>query len=1778
MKKLTAILLTGCLTFQMLSGSVVSVRGADFTSGPSYETLVPQAPSSSEELPAEEFLSDDLEDSLDFSAPEEEEAVFEDGDREMLLSSNASVGGINVAITSTLPFSSNTSVEVTVNGPTGSTKYVTLQGNQASYRGDAFFEGLPKGSYVLTIRTSRFAAYHQTIEVREGYTSKVQIHSSKIQGYGEKHPGVLLLGDVTGDYQVNDSDKNAMVTALHNNSPESVYDLNGDQMVNLADLQYLAHSLTESPVESSVETLIYTKAVESTVPESTHIKGSLEQLLTNQGSVELTPSNNGAITEQNPVEASFDFSQTAGDENGSLMAGLTIQAPVTVNEGEAITSDIKSGRVEVQYIDPDTQEEITASYSLGNEAASVSMFRTGGSVTVGADGTLTLDFGKQIAVKKVTIKITGTRKNEALVNISKVEFVNDMASRIPAPQLGIPSQLSASVRSKQIDLSWKQEPNVTGYELSISGLVGKKGSSEAATQIVGTSATSHTFTTIKDKNLINNEIYTIKIRSVNGDWRSEWSEEIRIAPKAEEKPAAPDNLKALGGYRSIQLNWKDMDDTDSYNLYYKGPEMSSFVKVNETPLTAPSYNMVELKDNTTYQFYVTGVNELGEGPASLTSEATTIVPEFPKVPKYQLLNTSNGEGNVTDHIQEAVIGSNGAHMIESPLDTEKRSGLGLFDDSYSSYWTVSDWDDGVAYPPSDSSKGITITLDDTYKMNYLSFGAADKSFLFGNARFWYWNSQNQRTEVSCRLIQKTDENDNHYYILKLNEAIETNKVQFCLQTQSNVRKMKIAEIHFHQYDSLEDEIMGLYEDEMHITLKEQVTLETIEELRTRVNTIDEASQEYHPLREELIKELDVAKGILENKKEKAYAVNPNITAQKDGHLKFSGLNSWQPLGKTTYSGERLTIYVGHNTLKSGQSAQLQLVFTQNHAESSGFFRTWNLNVGKNELTVPSLQSIAGVEKGGQLYISYTGNNPEDQYGVRIVGGQNIPSLNLIGLSQEERETAIQTYVEELKTHVEQLTQKHTDFHESINNKNINVAYDERNCVLNATDILVDQMMYSVPATQIWKGLSGSDVSQKAASLKTALDAMEKAMILAYQHKGISDVEGTPAKDRLPSQHLNIRYMRMFAGAFMYASGNHVGIEFDQTSILARVNDMADLGWGIAHEIGHNINEPSYTVAEITNNYFSQLITLKKNGLRFQMPKVYEKVTSGTVGRSSNLATQLALYWQLHLAFDNGADDTTYSSYDQLLNNLFFARMDSYSRDTSRAPKSGLKTDGDADQNLMRLACAAANQNLLPFFQRWGMIPDETTKAYAEQYGEPTAKAYYYVSPEARNYRVSHEEASYTIAGQDVASASIAKNQNQITLTMDATQKADAIHGYEILRSITGNGREETQVVGFVESQADGSATYTDTVTSLNNRVITYLVRPVDKFMNYGNTVTAGSAKIETEGRLDKSDWKVSTTNIEASNNETLLPDENNSSDSFCSTGEKVKYAIDYVLDNQAGTAFEGSASVNGHLTIDMGKVQEITSLQYTGNSLSDISIAVSADGSSWKSVKSHVSVNSASEERHTIWFDSVDPDAKAEWIGTYDARYVALVFHQKQNVSISEIELCGPSGDNLEFYQTGEETPAVGILEEDFTYGNDKDHVIPKGSLIFTGTYKGNPAYNVVMLYDQQGNVIGIQEDAEGNATVEAEQVIFADVPKYGNLGETSNGTWVYYIKPDASGEISSETKAQLKGAIRGELYRVDNALTNEGERVVSDTLPLTVDSENLPTIKLTSSGYVVEP
>ena len=84
------------------------------------------------------------------------------------------------------------------------------------------------------------------------------------------------------------------------------------------------------------------------------------------------------------------------------------------------------------------------------------------------------------------------------------------------------------------------------------------------------------------------------------------------------------------------------------------------------------------------------------------------------------------------------------------------------------------------------------------------------------------------------------------------------------------------------------------------------------------------------------------------------------------------------------------------------------------------------------------------------------------------------------------------------------------------------------------------------------------------------------------------------------------------------------------------------------------------------------------------------------------------------------------------------------------------------------------------------------------------------------------------------------------------------------------------------------------------------------------------------------------------------------------------------------------------------------------------------------------------------------------------------------------------------------------------------------------------------------------------NDTTKSGQVIFADVPENGNLGETSDGTWVYYVEP---GQWNAAALANTR--VRAELYRVDDAKTLEGERITSDTLDITIP-ETLPDITLT--------
>ena len=194
----------------------------------------------------------------------------------------------------------------------------------------------------------------------------------------------------------------------------------------------------------------------------------------------------------------------------------------------------------------------------------------------------------------------------------------------------------------------------------------------------------------------------------------------------------------------------------------------------------------------------------------------------------------------------------------------------------------------------------------------------------------------------------------------------------------------------------------------------------------------------------------------------------------------------------------------------------------------------------------------------------------------------------------------------------------------------------------------------------------------------------------------------------------------------------------------------------------------------------------------------------------------------------------------------------------------------------------------------------------------------------------------------------------------------------------------------------------------------------------------------------------------------------------------------------------------------------------------------------------------------TVYFANDDN----KYISTFSATAVKLVILNQKNttVSISEIDVLGATGDNVDFRRAGEEKSVViGTLGKEYRYSPEPDDVIPKDSLIFTGAYKGNPAYNTVILYDKNGNIVG-GYDEENN--IKAQQIILADVPDSGNIANVSDGTWIYWIEPEQMDNMT------IPKNVRAELYRVYNALTNEGQRLVSDTLFESVPEE-LPIITI---------
>ncbi|MDE5584233.1 MAG: fibronectin type III domain-containing protein [Ruminococcus sp.] len=1616
--------------------------------------------------------------------------------------------------------------------------------------GKARFSSLPDGEYTLTAKADGFADYVQNISVAGNMyslTITTGLASNTSYKEGDLHNGAMLIGDVDRDGDIDDDDKDKILYAIRTQteSDELTTDLNRDGKTDLLDLDFFSKGYkSDKHTLATIEESVSPATVTATVMNNTKLEGSVEKMLCGTEEITLSPANPDApISAENPIGLEFEVN-----------ADVAVDG-ITLATGEE--TKIEEGEIDVTYIEDG--EENTIQIPVKKDIHFL-LKESEAYASIDSHGNIQVHLGGKVAVKKVAITVTSMADKANIAKISEVKFVNDMASRIPEPEIDKPTQLKTVAGSEKFSLSWKPCMNVTGYEVKIED--GKN----VETILVSTNTLD--VTSFNNGDVKNFTTYKVSVQSVNGTWKSGYCDSVDVTPKPTKRPDKPDGVKATGIFKGVKVSWQDFEGaTEYYEVYYKVRNSEDeYKKISD--IKGTSYTISDLDSVTEYEVYVIGVNELGSSPASVHAVAKTTDLNPAEMPKYNVINRDENGVIGSSHIID--VKRYGGYMVDSKVDDEEdeSTAWATVDGDPLSYYEKSGYNDGGWSAV--GNNGLTYTFDKEYTFN--TIGILTTTFGIGYTHFRWWDEDGtehrlgQNWDYMNYSSRRTDSAGRPYYVITLPETITTSKFQFGLGAYG-APCVNVAEVYFYEDNGLMSEIMGLYIDDLHTVLRDDVTQEMIDELREKAVATDEFGYRNELQEASLLRELDTAEKILkEESLSKPVTVHNGITT-KDANRGFSGINAWQPLGVTVGGDEEITVYIGSDKKKTGESTNLSVIATQYHSESNGVVlkEFSNLKIGANTLKVPK-GSLSQQENGGALYVQYSGNSgASERYSVRVTGGTKVPFLDLYKVTDEqERMNRAVEYITALDEYVPTIEALHNTKHSGSGNSSIDMDFDEANCILGVSDIMLDTMMYSLPAKQLLSGMGSGTVEERAETLLRSMQSTEEMMYLFYQHKGLN----ANAKDeinQIPKGHQNIRYQRMFSGAFMYASGNHIGIEWGSVpSMVKSTSVQADedgkyvsgsyFGWGIAHEIGHCINQGTYSVAEITNNYFAQLAQAqdKNEGMRFQYSNIYSKVTSGTKGSCPNIATQLGMYWQLHLAYDSGMNFKTYSDYNEQLANIFYARVDTYSRNTNLAPSpDGIKlTLGNVtDQNLMRLACAASEKNVLEFFERWGKTPDDTTREYASQFPKET-RAIYFANDDSRVYALKGGESVLGTDGDVKAIKDVevtkGKASNQIKLDFTSCDIPESdILGYEIERCIISGGDVQSVPVGF-----STSGSFTDTVSTLNNRTVFYRVTLIDQYLNRSAVFETKQVKISHDGSMDKTNWSVSVNGFEE-NKETVHATEETSSCQAVLTTPEMNI-IDFDLDTVYTPHIENEKA---ELIISFNQVLTTTGLKYTageGHAIEDYEIYVYEEDD-WTLV-SQGKFNGSK----TVYFANDD----GKYISTYDTTAVKLVItgQQNQDISIAEIDVLGVTGDNVDFRKTNEEdTNVIGTLEEEYRYGKDEDDVIPAGSLVFTGSYKGNPAYSTVILYDNNGNVVG---GVDENGAVKAQQIILADVPDGKNITEVTEGAWIYWIEPQHMKEI------KLPESVRVELYRVNNAQTNEGYRLVSDTLFETLP-EKLPTIML---------
>lgn len=1492
---------------------------------------------------------------------------------------------------------------------------------------------LPLGSYTFTFSGDGYTEYTTPAIKLEDYSQQVII------GTGD---ATFTIGDVNRDNKVDILDRTLLTEALGKQDAENLNkcDFNGDGKIDIIDLAYVNHQIDAVGEAEVIDTSLIAQNV-------VDLRGAQETLTVAQGQKmeDLFVSGGGAVKlTAKDKKSDFIIPIEFKQESGVEMEEINIISPAAegaVVSGTAILR-LANGEEEVIPFDNSIPENV---YAIETRAGS---------------NRVVISLGKRVAVKEVIIKVDTVidqKGTPEFVVIEEIQFLKNIVPENPINMNNKVKNVKAEPLNESVKLTWNEFPNITGYKVYYGEKSGAY-SNELTVQV-----TSATITGLK-----NLQTYYFAVSPISEGWEGGRSDEISAIPQPNAVPKKPDMVVVTGQDRALKVSWKKTENASYYRVFYKEAESESDYRQFGGDIAETNVAIGGLTNQKEYYIYVTAGNKIGVGPRS---EIAVGIPDkedidAPDIPTLHMIDRSNIE-------KIEMANTSNVMMSEYPNGFDVWN---VADGDYATHWTAATWS---------KSDQFTFTFKEVKEMNYMVYvprldGAYRKSLARYSIIVWDEDG-NQRNLVSNKNIP-INSTTTGYMILPFEKTKVKKLAVSIAQWEGSPTNRSLSEAVFYESDNLAADVRGLFADNAYTTLVSGVTQEQIDVLRAQA----EDARGYYVDKDVLLDELSLAEKLLKGDSDALGHVKRGIQSRSTGadSSKYGQAGSdLQPLGVVAYANQKLTVYA---QIPEGET--LSLIPTQHFAEANAWQgAAISLQNGRNEIIVPKIGSQAS-ESGGSLYLRYSGANPEDVVLQVRMSGTVIPVLELAdwyGLDETARKAQINTYVENLVAYT-------TTYKTQMN----------QTSVRNATEISMPNVLLSIPASCALAGVkpTGADTETAVQNLYNSILAWEDMMHIVNTTQGIDNtLENSDMQSRQ-----NIRYMKMFANAFMYAAGNHIGIGFGSCSGMVGgrpISMMADdaaynglFGWGIAHEIGHNMDKLGK--AEITNNIYAlmaQTYDGKQNTLKSRLELsgkyegIYDKVSAGYPGASNNVFVQLGMYWQLHLAYDNGEDPMAF--YNQL-----FKRW-----------KGGAYSGNSYDDRFALVASEIAGKDLTEFFTRWGMRLSDATKEALRQYPAET-RSIWYLNDDSRRYRLASGTAG---SGKTTASAVHGTDNTTVLVTMSNTQRDDVL-GYEILR----NGKS----IAFTTSD-----TYTDIIGSANNMAFSYTVKTVDKLGNVIDVTEAGQVRISYDRTIDASRYTW-----------TANPDG----------------SVSAVMQEE--TAVSGikvtGAPAAGAFTVEIKKAD---SEQFVTAKNGDFAVSDAQEG----------------RDYYLAYFNKPGaPEDTRIW--TFDAQEIKVTGVP----SDATIEFISYPGDNIAFTANA----AVGVLEEDYRYGEGDGQVIAAGTLIVTGTYRGDPVYNTLRIVGKYPYV-NPQTDEESVAErpVDGKAIFFAEVPEDGEVSDISDGIFIFV--PTEQHDVVWESiqtdcgaATLLPAEIKAELYRTDQAESAESKRLTSNTMWIgTPGGAELPTIVL---------